>query len=378
SPTNELPARFSNLREMFYMDTNPGRAGNNTWLQTLAHEFHHMINYNYHKAAGGQETWLNEGLAEFSGFNAGYGHTVNVVPFLSDPSNSLLEWSSQPRNYGASALFILYLWEHYGGDPLIRAITQNPALSVDAVDVALAAQGSSDRFRQIFDKWTVANYLGDPVSAGGVYGYKSLRFTDDLTPGDVADNKTVFRRPAPTSSFNTYPVSGNGAVNAWAARYYRFTGNAATLTFTFGGIGTARFGVNVVASSSDGFAAGTNAVSRMSLLDGAGGTLTVNGLGSAVRTVLLIPSGQPDDDGPAASAGYQFSGSVTGAAASSPTVTATPSVTASPSPSPSVTPQPSGTPIATPTLAPMPSPTPAPASLTAPADGAVLAGLGAN
>lgn len=368
SSQNQRTTRTSNLREMFYLDTNPAVPDSAGSLQTLAHEFQHMINWNYHKGSGGQDTWLNEGLAEFAAYNAGYGHTSNLGLFLRDTNEDLVDWSYEARDYGTAYLFTLYLWEKYTGDPLVRDLAQHPLLSTDAVDAVLTKHGHGDRFQQVFNKWVVANYLGDSVSAGGIYGYRSLKLVDTLTQGNPENNKTIFRRPTLTNSFTNYPASTNASVHHWAARYYRFTGNAAALNLGFTGRSGTTFGASVIATSADGFAAGSNTIQAFPLADGASGAMAIAGFGATAKSVLVIPSVQQNAPAGASTVTFQLTGGLNDGLTpvTSPTAVATPpaaSPTAAATPS---APTPTATAAAT-TLTPI---------LGSPANDAALTSLG--
>lgn len=78
------------------------------------------------------------------------------------------------EDYGASYLFQLYLFEHFGGAACTSALVQEQANGIEGIENMLAAFGFSETFDEIFDAWTVANYIDDIRKAGGKYGYYTL------------------------------------------------------------------------------------------------------------------------------------------------------------------------------------------------------------
>jgi len=90
------------------------------------------------------------------------------------PFTSLTFWGSGLEDYGASYLFQLYLFEHYGGAAFTSALVQEQANGIEGIENTLAAFGYKDSFNEIYDNWTVANYLDDTRRAGGKFGYETL------------------------------------------------------------------------------------------------------------------------------------------------------------------------------------------------------------
>ena len=383
SSRNEIPLATSNLREMFYIDSNPGTPGDRTSLFTLAHEFQHLINWNYHKQSGGQDEWLNEGLSDMAGYLAGYGHDDNLVAYLQDPNDSLVNWSNVAKDYGSVHLFMLYTWERYGGHATLRTITQHSGQSVDAYDAGLAAFGAPDRFRDVFQKWTIANYLDDDVSAGGAYGYKNLT----LVSGG-ANNQTTFLRAALSGNFTSYAADTTNSVQRWGVRYFSFSSSAAgNLQLSLNGSDSTAFGASVVSSASSSFGAGTNTISTLTLNGAQDGAITISGIGTTIQQALLVASSQQNGSTPA---GFSVSAMLTPTTAGTPTQTSTPnpSATASSTATPSSSPTPTATttsgtstPVATgsPTATSTPGgPAVAAPSLAGPANGVMLSSLSAS
>ena len=232
---NEYNSTHSNLREMFYMDVNPGQPGTTQFYGTLAHEFQHMIHFNQD---GNEETWVNEGCSTLAEYLCGYGHDSNIGDFLNSPDDGLISWGGALADYGQVYLFLYYLWEKYGGDSFISYLTQNQQNGIQGVNSSLAAEGYSDDFKTVFSNWAVANYLDSPSIGDGKYGYTGLDLTS-FSPGGIYLSNT----------WSSYPVTSSGSVNYYAADYLKFT-NGNNLTFSFNGDDSNKFRMFLIDESS--------------------------------------------------------------------------------------------------------------------------------
>ncbi|MDY7041373.1 MAG: immune inhibitor A [Chloroflexota bacterium] len=139
----------------------------------FAHEFEHLIHFDQDPD---EPSWVDEGMADLAGFFCGYGHSSGHIAYymVYHPMVSLTFWGSALEDYGASYLFQLYLYEQFGGAEFITALVQEQANGIEGIENTLAAFGYSESFDEIFDAWTVANYLDDTEKAGGKYGYETL------------------------------------------------------------------------------------------------------------------------------------------------------------------------------------------------------------
>jgi len=220
---NEFNTTNSNLREMFYIDLDPGRPGSTQSFGTLAHEFQHMIHFNQDV---NESTWVNEGCSTLAEFLCGYGHDSNIGEFLDSPDNGLIHWpleGGELADYGQVYLFLYYLWEKYGGNSFVTHLTQNQQNGTLGVNSSLAAKGYSDDFNTILPRWVVANYLDNTSIEGGKYGYAGLDITA-FRPGGIYLSNT----------WSSYPVASSGSVEHYAADYVKFT-NGSNVTFSFNG-----------------------------------------------------------------------------------------------------------------------------------------------
>ncbi len=171
SAVDEYPLQVhpqSNQREMVYIDTSALPLGSNSYLGTLAHEFTHAIQF---RVDPYQDSWFNEGLAEYGKRLAGYTPSFQGA-FFSGPPVSFAVWpldlASTAPYYGAASLLMDYMAQQFGAQTM-GTLMQQPAKGVGAIQQYLAEVGAGRTFREVFADWLVANYLDDPQ--GGVYSY---------------------------------------------------------------------------------------------------------------------------------------------------------------------------------------------------------------
>ena len=285
---SELPSPysgFSNEKEIVHIDLNPGSVA--TCEGTIAHEFEHMIHWNQDRD---EETWVDEGCADLAEFLCYSTHpTSHVNAFLSDTDVQLTTWggsgSTLLAHYGASYLFMLYLWEKHGETSTIQSIVQDAANGIVGIQNHLGGT----TFSTVFTRWTVANRI-DNMSIGPspfYYGYANINLEASLSP---------------SSDHSTYPYSRSTTVNYWAADYIRFTGGGSTLTLGFDGDDANVFKVEVIKRTG----AGVNTVEAMTLNAAQQGTLAINDFGTTYTNVILVVSSQSQLGGKT----YQYSASI--------------------------------------------------------------------
>jgi hypothetical protein len=190
SSSDSLPAavnRFSNEREMFYINVGQSPGPRLDLRSVLAHEFQHMIHWNSQR---GSPTWFNEGLSTLAEDLNGVTNDGLPLAFLQNPDLQLTGWTYRPpRNtahYGASQLFMRYVHEHYAGDAGLAALITSDAGHETAQFVRLAQQTRPDitSFAQLVADWATANLVNDPALADGRFAYERLPQT--VTPADLA------------------------------------------------------------------------------------------------------------------------------------------------------------------------------------------------
>jgi hypothetical protein len=128
----------SNQREILFMDgmellrlrdKDLANGKPDTFLSTLAHEFQHLIRFQY--SQGTDDTWIDEGTSEVTSDLTGYGpQSARISCFKGDASSSgsctggigstsigspsLFNWTSSLKNYAYAYSFMKYMYESSG------------------------------------------------------------------------------------------------------------------------------------------------------------------------------------------------------------------------------------------------------------------------
>jgi immune inhibitor A len=189
SPDDQCPQFLcpaSNQRDIIYINLDVAPVNSQEYLTTLAHEHQHLLR---HHLDGNEFRWLNEGLSQLTehlnGFHPYYVGGNNLRDFLHNPDHHLNGWTSdayeQGRYYGASYLFLLYLYERFGLET-IQALSASEYDGLAAVHHALRRSGQAASVNDVFRDWMVANYLDDPYVGDGRYYYQSLDLPVPIRP----------------------------------------------------------------------------------------------------------------------------------------------------------------------------------------------------
>lgn len=204
--------------------TGPGVSRPYLYEGVFAHEFQHMIHFDQDPD---EQEWVDEGMADLAGFFCGYGHSSGHIAYymVYHPFTSLTFWGSGLEDYGASYLFQLYLYEKYGGADFISALVQEQANGIEGIENTLAAFGYDETFGEIFDDWTIANYLDD-TRKNDLYGYNSLDIGTIDSWGysiEYALQNFWVGDPfeVPVELYSSWFL---GAPQPYTAHYYRFGG----------------------------------------------------------------------------------------------------------------------------------------------------------
>ncbi len=199
SGSDEVPRtvnRYSNEREMFYMNIDDRPLGSNTYSSVLAHEFQHMIEW---RQSVRPSTWINEGFSQLAEELNGYEASDLGNLYLRDPDLQLTDWAEDPSiagaHYGAAYLFLSYFYDRYQDQIDLKALVKQGAgehLQLLANDAA-EARPDIQTFDQLYADWAVANLLNDADLESGRWSYKELPGTvtpeqdnDGVLTGDVA------------------------------------------------------------------------------------------------------------------------------------------------------------------------------------------------
>lgn len=163
----------SNEREIIFINSRLVQYGVNAILGTLAHEFTHLVHWNYDRD---EDVWFNEGMSMYAEFVVGrasgrnaYVDFSTIHAFLrSHRTTSLINWEQRYENYGAAYAFMLYLDEHYSPGNL-RQLFQDPRPSLESLEDYLSMYGVT--LSDVFGDWAVANAFDLPQVR---YGYTAL------------------------------------------------------------------------------------------------------------------------------------------------------------------------------------------------------------
>ena len=220
NPSNEIEQLQSNLAEMYYMDCNPTNLttsdGLEVALETCAHEFQHMINWNYHQT-NPELTFINEGLSMFAEVNCGYPPSFQSL-YANEPNHYLFDWRGSNstlvlNDYARAQRFFMY-WASQFGTGIFKNIVQDNLTGLNGLTHVLSSTNQTVNFTQLFENWEIANKLNN-TSVNPAYGY--------LYPALPSSYSKTFYIPT---------VSETDTVSPLAAVYFTFTGGS-NLNITF-------------------------------------------------------------------------------------------------------------------------------------------------
>lgn len=152
----------SNKAEVFYLDANPlnlkTENGINVGMSTTAHEFQHMIHYNY---PPGSQTFFNEAFSEIASYLNGYN--LRSTSLYANSTNVYTTgWDGTLADYARAARYALYLSEQL--TPLVfKKYLQGGIKDYTGItnaSVSLDPEGNRN-FSLLLEDWFIANYLND-------------------------------------------------------------------------------------------------------------------------------------------------------------------------------------------------------------------------
>jgi hypothetical protein len=217
----------SNEADVIYLATDSGEPASDYMLAVAAHEFQHLIHFNQDE---NEEAWVEEGLGELAMWL--FGHPDNISAFNSNPDNNLTDWGGYWADYIQTYLWTLYIYEQYGGQLTIWDLTHNPANGMTGYQQVLNGHGYPVQMEDVFGNWGVANFLDDPAVPDGQFGYN----------GDTLPPFFAYR------THSSYPATGSGSVQAWAAEYIRLTNLSGPPVLEFAGNDLRDFRVAMLAT----------------------------------------------------------------------------------------------------------------------------------
>lgn len=210
--------RFSNERELIYVNLNNAPVGSDQYYHVIAHEMQHMIHW---KADINEAVWVNEGLSELSSFLNGYINPDYFESYLREPDTQLTDFNYDDtgvnEHYGASFLFFAFFLEQYG-EEATRSLVFMQEDGLVSIDNVLEKLDAGIGFEDFFARWVVANYLDGIVDDQEGFHYQNL----DLP------------RIEPAVTTRRFPASGQSTVRQYGADYLVVRGNT-PVTFVFTG-----------------------------------------------------------------------------------------------------------------------------------------------
>lgn len=143
----------------------------------FAHEYQHLLHDDYDSD---EESWINEGMADYAMVLTGYGESVwgHLGDTAELPENSLVLWEDQGgievlADYGNAFLFQYYLMEKFG-ESFIKDLFHNPLNSISGVNDTLTMYGSAMDFADIYHNWAVAKLINSKTPNDGYYQFKGI------------------------------------------------------------------------------------------------------------------------------------------------------------------------------------------------------------
>ena len=162
-----------------------------------------------------EDVWFNELRSEYSVSLLGYNDNFynsnlerRMSAFLENPSDSLTEWPNVSGDYAQVALFGQYLSEQFG-QSILNETLQGSTVGIDSINQFLLGHNYQEKFSNIFENWTVANYLND-ISVDKRYGYQR----DELKNIHVIPQQSFLSYPS------VYAFSYN--LKSWQSAWYKY------------------------------------------------------------------------------------------------------------------------------------------------------------
>jgi hypothetical protein len=177
--------RYSNQRNIFFIDSSSASLGTSAFTSTAAHEFQHMINWHVHPQ---NEAWSNEGASMLAQVVNGFS-ADQVDSFYQGQPVQLDSWSNgnNTPNYGAGFLWMDYLYERFGASFIHEMMADNKYSGLQLAAHVLKLM-KAPSLSHVFGDWAVANYLNDH-HLGSRFSYRNSNIhmpnTATLGPGTI-------------------------------------------------------------------------------------------------------------------------------------------------------------------------------------------------
>ncbi|MBF9014013.1 MULTISPECIES: hypothetical protein [unclassified Oceanispirochaeta] len=183
----------SNEMEILYMNIEYGSPGSKEMMETLPHEYMHLINYTNRQKHGYSEMdlWMDEGLAESATEFVMRRVIDSNLEVFSDSSYSpwtgtaLCTWEERDEDYALSYLFMQYLKIQAGTSDIFRKMINHPQGTAHSLPKIMKEYVPEfDSFHNILKSFYLALILKEDE---GIYGFKSMNKIYDFQP-EYADS----------------------------------------------------------------------------------------------------------------------------------------------------------------------------------------------
>jgi hypothetical protein len=212
--------RHSNSSEIYYVDCRPGNLlstnGILTAMSVTAHEFQHMIHWNYDNNDL-TATFINEGLSECASALCGYGLRSPSL-YAVAPNVRFFYWNGNDNSkvladYARAALFNWYVIEQFGSS-VAKYIEFPYADSLKEYTMAFQSAGSSMTFTDVLKNFSVAVGL-NRKSYNTKYGFSASLATAP-TPSKTYYGDTVAATTDSVLEYGTEYIKFSKVKNLYA------------------------------------------------------------------------------------------------------------------------------------------------------------------
>ncbi len=207
SSTREIEP-YSNEMEMFYLSADYTRLDDPFTYGVLAHELQHMIHWNLDR---NESAWITEGLSELAVELNGYDTGGFSYMFAFNPDLQLNFWPGNDQgdstpHYGAAYLFMRYLHQRFGKSS-IQDLVATPLNGFESIDSLMENYEKRDNTlltsEQIFQDWSIANYLNGSSTGMDNDAYGSLPFFPSFSPTETLTCEDADWQERTVSQFGT-------------------------------------------------------------------------------------------------------------------------------------------------------------------------------
>ncbi len=207
SSTREIEP-YSNEMEMFYLSADYTYLNEEFTYGVLAHELQHMIHWNIDR---NESAWITEGLSELAVELNGYDTGGFSYMFAMNPDLQLNFWPGNDQgdsspHYGASYLFMRYLNQRYGKNAIIELVA-SPLNGFESIDEVIGKFDTRNNeaitSEQIFQDWSIANYLNGASDAMIYDDYGDLLFFPGFQPTETISCENQEWQERTVSQFGT-------------------------------------------------------------------------------------------------------------------------------------------------------------------------------